>query len=205
MPPILTSPISSLALVTNRSSIASPLRQLFTLYPFLDVEGDASSPPSSPVPSEQPVAIDSHTPVMGFVPPSFSNGKSPWLISVRLQVCGSVASASHSSRLRALASTPSLYPWRIIMLALGYAAAGDGSHSEFRSTSPLSSGHISRDPKLTQGLQGRRSKEHQAETGHTELSLTPEMVSHGVSQTNASQSCPPFPLPSTSRSMPSPY
>ncbi|KAK4831084.1 hypothetical protein QYF61_015282 [Mycteria americana] len=67
------SPISSLALVTNRSSIASPLRQLFTLYPFLDVEGNASTPPSSPVPSEQPVATDSRSPVMGFVPPSFNN------------------------------------------------------------------------------------------------------------------------------------
>ncbi|KAK4818677.1 hypothetical protein QYF61_017422 [Mycteria americana] len=49
---------------------ASP-GQLFTLYPFLDIEGNTSVPPSVPVPSEQPVAI---TPVMGFVPPGFSNG-----------------------------------------------------------------------------------------------------------------------------------
>jgi len=48
-------------------------RQLFTIYPFLDIEGNIFTPPSSPVPSEQPVAIDSHTLVMGFVTPSFSN------------------------------------------------------------------------------------------------------------------------------------
>jgi len=48
--------------------------QLFTLYRFLDIEGNASTSFSLPVPSEEPVAIDSHTPVMGFVPPSFSNG-----------------------------------------------------------------------------------------------------------------------------------
>ncbi|KAK4815818.1 hypothetical protein QYF61_007427 [Mycteria americana] len=66
--------ISSLALVTIRSSIASPQGPLFTLYPFLDIDGNTSVPPSPPVPSEQPVAIDSHTPVMGFVPPGFSNG-----------------------------------------------------------------------------------------------------------------------------------
>ena len=51
-------------------------RQLFTLYPFLNVEGNASAPPSLPVPSEQPVAIDSCTPVMGFIPLSFSKGHS---------------------------------------------------------------------------------------------------------------------------------
>ncbi|KAK4833064.1 hypothetical protein QYF61_027726 [Mycteria americana] len=66
--------MSSLALVTIRSSIASPQGQLFTLYPFLDIEGNTSAPPSLPVSSEQPVAIDSHTPVMGFVPPGFSGG-----------------------------------------------------------------------------------------------------------------------------------
>ncbi|KAM9265003.1 keratin, type II cytoskeletal 75-like [Morus bassanus] len=51
-------------------------RQLFMLYPFLGVEGNASTLPSSPVPPEQPVAIDSRTPVMGFVPPSFSKANS---------------------------------------------------------------------------------------------------------------------------------
>lgn len=36
--------------------------QLFTLHSFLDVGGNASLPPPSlPVSSEQPVAIDSHT------------------------------------------------------------------------------------------------------------------------------------------------
>ncbi|KAK4806147.1 hypothetical protein QYF61_001073 [Mycteria americana] len=134
LPPVLMSLISSLALVTSRSSVASPLvglsitwlkklssmhsrslpdclqlavllfqqmsgwlkspsrtrscereascswrkkassGQLFTIYPFLDVEGNTSAPPSLPVPSEQPVAIDSCTPVMGFIPPGFSNG-----------------------------------------------------------------------------------------------------------------------------------
>ncbi|PKU45301.1 hypothetical protein llap_4404 [Limosa lapponica baueri] len=49
-------------------------RQLFTLYPFLDAEDNPSPPPSPPVPSEQPAAIDSCTPVMGFVLPSFNNG-----------------------------------------------------------------------------------------------------------------------------------
>jgi len=39
-------------------------RHLFTLYPFLDVKGKASVPPSLPVGSEQPVAINSCTPVM---------------------------------------------------------------------------------------------------------------------------------------------
>jgi len=48
--------------------------QLFTFYPFLDINGNASAPPSLPVPSEQPVAIDSRTPDMGFVPSSFSKG-----------------------------------------------------------------------------------------------------------------------------------
>lgn len=48
-------------------------RQLFTLNPLLDVEGNPSISPSSPVSSEQAVAINSDTPVMGFIPPSFSN------------------------------------------------------------------------------------------------------------------------------------
>jgi len=48
--------------------------QLFTLYLFLDVERNASTPLSLPVPPEYPVAIDSHTPVMGFIPQSFSKG-----------------------------------------------------------------------------------------------------------------------------------
>jgi len=48
--------------------------QLFTLYLFLDVEGNISTPLSPPVHSEQPVAIDSHAPVMGFVLPIFSKG-----------------------------------------------------------------------------------------------------------------------------------
>lgn len=50
-------------------------RQLFTIYPFLDVEGNTVAPPSLPVPFEQLVAIDScRTSVMGFIPPSFNNG-----------------------------------------------------------------------------------------------------------------------------------
>ncbi|XP_010135843.1 PREDICTED: uncharacterized protein LOC104494676, partial [Buceros rhinoceros silvestris] len=39
----------------------------------LHTEGNIISPPSSPVPSEHPVAINSCTPVMGFIPPRFSN------------------------------------------------------------------------------------------------------------------------------------
>jgi len=49
-------------------------RQLFTLSPFLAIEGNPSSPPSSSVPSKQPAAIDSCTPAMGLIPPSFSKG-----------------------------------------------------------------------------------------------------------------------------------
>jgi len=48
--------------------------QLFAPCPFLDREGNACAPLSPSVPCEQPVAIDSYTPVMGFIPPSFSNG-----------------------------------------------------------------------------------------------------------------------------------
>lgn len=50
-------------------------RQLFTMYPFLDVEGNTVAPPSSPVPVDQLVAIDSLcTSLVGFIPPSFSKG-----------------------------------------------------------------------------------------------------------------------------------
>lgn len=49
-------------------------RQIFTPYSFLDTEDDVPAPLSSPVTSEQPVAIDSYTPVMEFIPPGFSNG-----------------------------------------------------------------------------------------------------------------------------------
>jgi len=36
-------------------------RQLFTFYPFLDIEGNASPPSSSPVPSEWPSGISGRT------------------------------------------------------------------------------------------------------------------------------------------------
>ena len=41
-------------------------RQLFTLYWFLDVEGNASTTLSPSVPSEQPVAVGSHASVVGY-------------------------------------------------------------------------------------------------------------------------------------------
>lgn len=47
--------------------------QLLTFYSFLDVEGNASSSPSWPVPSELLVAIDIHTTVVGIIPPDFSD------------------------------------------------------------------------------------------------------------------------------------
>jgi len=40
--------------------------------PSIDVKGNTSIPPSSPVPAEQPLAIGSRSLVMEFVPPSFS-------------------------------------------------------------------------------------------------------------------------------------
>lgn len=49
------------------------LQRLFTLNPTLDVKGNPSASPSSHVPSEQPVAIVSHTPAMGSIPLSFRN------------------------------------------------------------------------------------------------------------------------------------
>jgi len=51
---------------------AIPQGQLFTLYSFLNVEDNASSP-SSPVHSELLVAIDTHTPVMEIVSPGFGD------------------------------------------------------------------------------------------------------------------------------------
>ena len=48
--------------------------QLFTLYSFLDVEGNAFPPPFSPVPSEQLVVVDSYTPIVEVILPGFSNG-----------------------------------------------------------------------------------------------------------------------------------
>lgn len=54
---------------TNFQSAALQ-RQLFILYPFLDLEDNPFTPPSSPVLPEQPVAIKSCIPVLGFIPPS---------------------------------------------------------------------------------------------------------------------------------------
>ena len=44
--------------------------QLLTFYSFLDVEGNASSSPSSPI---QLAVVDSHMPVVGIIPPVFSD------------------------------------------------------------------------------------------------------------------------------------
>jgi len=46
----------------------------FTLYSFWDVEGNAPSLPSLPVPSEQLLAINSHIPVVGIILPDFGDG-----------------------------------------------------------------------------------------------------------------------------------
>lgn len=50
--------------------MALPQRQLFILNPALIVEENPFISPSSPVSSEQAVAISSCTPEMGFVPPN---------------------------------------------------------------------------------------------------------------------------------------
>ena len=47
--------------------------QLFTFYSFPDVDSNTSTPPSSPVPSEQLVAVDSHTPVVRIIPPGLGD------------------------------------------------------------------------------------------------------------------------------------
>jgi len=48
--------------------------QLFTLFSFLDMKGNTTSILSLRVLSEQLVAINSHIPVMGIIPPGFSEG-----------------------------------------------------------------------------------------------------------------------------------
>lgn len=48
--------------------------KFFTLYFILNVEGNVSTPPSLPVPSEQLVAVNSYIPVMGIILPGFSDG-----------------------------------------------------------------------------------------------------------------------------------
>jgi len=49
-------------------------RQLSTFYSLPDVNSNTPSPPSSLFPSEQLVVVDSHTPVMGIIPPGFGDG-----------------------------------------------------------------------------------------------------------------------------------
>jgi len=49
--------------------------QLFTLFSFLDMKGNTTSILSLRVLSEQLVAINSHIPVMGIIPPGFGDKK----------------------------------------------------------------------------------------------------------------------------------
>lgn len=53
--------------------MATVQAQLSTVYPFPDIEDNVPTPPSTPAPSEQPVAVDSCTAVMGFISSNFSN------------------------------------------------------------------------------------------------------------------------------------
>jgi len=66
--------VSDCHLSTFNLLVAILLGELLTLYSFLDVGGNSSSSPSSPLPSEQLVAVDSQAPVMRIIPPGFNDG-----------------------------------------------------------------------------------------------------------------------------------
>lgn len=67
--------VPSLTLVSKLSTCSWLfLRQLFTIYSFLNVESNPAAPWYPLGPSDQVVAIHSHTSVMGFIPPNFSKG-----------------------------------------------------------------------------------------------------------------------------------
>ena len=46
-------------------------RELLTVYPLFDIEGNSPTLPTSPIPSKEPIPISGSIPVVGVIPPCF--------------------------------------------------------------------------------------------------------------------------------------
>ena len=61
--------------------------QLITIYLLPNIEGNSSSLPTLPIPSEEPVAFNQSIPIMGFIPPRFHDSNQIIIFQVHYGFC----------------------------------------------------------------------------------------------------------------------